>query len=212
MRKIILFLIIVLISTNSVYAFGNKIDKSAFDGRGYVGTLPDLTSKYKSDEPDRAKPEFETTKNFNSENEIKPVPRDNPSFINIIVQPNKVSEYVNDMNEVINMFEAVLTSIENQENVQKFVAKTYFLDKNIEYLEEKYNGKPESQYISFKKITEANTQCKSVASLRSEAEKYKSYMAYSGEGAVYNENNIREQLDYLKSEIEDTISVLKEVN
>lgn len=211
MKKILSILLLIFLLTPSAFAFGGKkLDSAAFEGKGYAGTLPDLSKMYKSNEPAESTPQFETTKQFNSANEIKPVPRDNPAFVNIILKPGKTSEYVTDMNDVLSMFENILTSIENEEDVQKFSAKVYFLNKSVEYLEDKYDGKPESQYISFKKVTEANTQCKSVMNLRSEAEKNKVYMAYSGDGAIYSENTINEQLGYLKTEIEQTIATLKE--
>ena len=75
---------------------------------------------------------------------------------------------------------------------------------------EKYNGKPESHYVSFVKLQELSSHTKSVATLRQEAEKYKPYLAYTGAGYLYNENVIAQQLDYLKTEIEETIVVVKE--
>ena len=81
---------------------------------------------------------------------------------------------------------------------------------NVQYLQEKYEGKPESTYESFNKLLVLSTHSQSVATLRSEAEKYRPYLAYGGAGYLYNDNVINEQLDYLKSEIEDTIVVLKE--
>ena len=48
--------------------------------------------------------------------------------------------------------------------------------------------------------------------LRAEAEKYRPYLAYTGAGYLYNDNVIDQQLEYLKTEIEDTIVVLKEAH
>ncbi len=36
------------------------------------------------------------SKNFNSENELKPIPRENPAFVNIILKSEKTTQYVND--------------------------------------------------------------------------------------------------------------------
>lgn len=215
MKKILSIILLIFLSSLSMapcYAFwfNKKIDSSAFQGKGYAGTLPDMTKMYKSTEPAESTPQFETTKQFNSENEIKPVPKDNPAFVNIILQPGKTTEYVTDMNDVVSMLENILTSIENQDDVQKFNAKVYFLDKSIEYLEDKYQSRPESQYISFKKVTETSDKCKTVANLRSQAEKNKEYIPYEGDGSMYSENNINQQIGYLKTEIEQTIALLRE--
>jgi hypothetical protein len=59
---------------------------------------------------------------------------------------------------------------------------------------------------------ELNTHAKSVALLRSEALKYNPYLAYSGAGYIYDPNNINEQLEFLKTELEKTILLLKDAN
>ena len=59
---------------------------------------------------------------------------------------------------------------------------------------------------------EVSLHSQSVSLLRSEAEKYNPYLAYSGAGNIYNSNNIDQQLEYLKYEIEQAIIVLKEAN
>lgn len=182
------------------------------NGNGYVGKLPDLTKGFKTSEPQNTKPVFETTKDFNSSEEIKPVPRENPAFVNIILKQDKISPYLNDINELLPQLENLLTCIEDNSDVQKFNAKAYFFTKTMEYLKNKYDGLPESSYYSFQKLLELSTHTRSLAALRAEAEKYRPYLAYTGSGYLYNENVINEQLEYLKTEIEDTIVILKEAN
>ena len=53
---------------------------------------------------------------------------------------------------------------------------------------------------------------KSIALLRAEAERYNPYLAYGSEGYIYNPNNITEQLEYLKTELEQTILIIKDSN
>ena len=216
MKKIFVLTLALIISSTSCFAWGWKkesVDTSKdFDneGRGYVGTLPDVTKNQKSSEPNKTTPTTEKTKDFNSSTELKPVPRDNPAFVNIILKSDKTSPYINDLNELLPQLENILLCIEQNSNVQKFNAKVYFFNKTVEYLQDKYKEKPESNSESFKKLLTLNTHTKSVATLRSEAEKYKPYLAYTGAGYLYNENVINQQLGYLKTEIEDTIVVLKE--
>lgn len=185
---------------------------SSFEGQGYVGTLPDLTSKFKPAEPIKAKPDFEKSKKFNSENELKPVPRDNPAFVNIILKQDKTSPYINDLTEFIDMLENIYESIENKEPIQRFAARVYFFNQHADYFRQKYEDKPESSYISYEKLLELSLQAKTVSQLRTEAEKYSPYLAYSGTGRIYSSNNIDEQLEYLKAEIEKTINILKDIN
>lgn len=218
MRKLLILVFVIIFTATSSFAWGWKKTSSTplnteFDnqGKGYVGTLPDVSKNFSTNEPKSAKPAFEKTKNFNSSNEIKPIPRDNPAFVNIMLKEDKLSPYVNDINsDILPQLENILTCIENNSDVQKFNAKVYFFNETVEYLKNKYEGKPEINFVSFKKLLELNTHTQSVATLRMEAEKYKPYLAYTGAGYLYNENTINQQLDYLKTEIENTIVVLKE--
>lgn len=227
MRRFLIFTIILSLCSPSCYAWSfikkdktqststeerEPVEIEEFDnhGRGYVGTLPDVTKGFNSTEPKTSKPAFESTKNFNSSSELKPVPRDNPAFVNIILKTDKTSQYLNDINEILPQLENILVCIDNHYDAQKFNAKVYFFNQNIKYLKDKYDGKPESNYTSFQKLLTLSTHSQSVATLRSEAEKYRPYLAYTGAGYLYNDNVINEQLDYLKTEIEETIVVLKE--
>ncbi len=205
----ILILAVLILSISPVSA--KKQDSDNY-GKGYVGTLPDLTRNYEP-APETKKPvEARPAKDFNSENAIKPVPRDNPAFVNIILKSDKTSQYVNDLNEFIPMLEDIFDLIENNGNVQIFNAKVYYFNKNADYFRDKYSNRPESQFVSYKRLMELNTHSRSIALLRSEAEKYNPYLAYGSAGYIYNPNNIQEQLGYLKTEIEQTILILKESN
>lgn len=213
MRKLLVLSLAIILTICPCFAWGKKKDTNAADeSKGYVGTLPNVSKNFTPSEEKEAKPIFEESKNFNSANEIKPIPRDNPAFVNIILKSDKTSQYLNDINEIIPMLEKIYDAIENKDNVQRFVAKVYFLNKNCDYLRDKYANKPESSYISFQKLMEVNMHCKSVSLLRSEAEKYNPYLAYSGAGYIYNSNNIEQQLEYLMAEIEQAIVILKEVD
>lgn len=212
MKKFWILCLIISFATHPAFAFFNYKNQELFENQGYVGTLPDVTKSFHPSEASQVKPTFEKTKKFNSENEIKPVPRENPAFVNIILKQDKSSPYLNDITEFIDMLEKIYDSIEANENVQLFASRVYFFTKNADYFRDKYDGKPESSYISFQKLMELSLHANTVAQLRTEAEKYSPYLAYTGTGHIYNENNINEQLQYLKDEIEQTIAVLKEAN
>ena len=202
---------IIFIAFFCLPVYGAK-KNPAFDGRGYVGTLPDLTRQYQPTEPKSTKPVIEQVENFHSSDQVKPIPRDNPAFVNIILKQDKTTRYVNDINEFIPMLEKIYDSIEDGENVQLFNAKVYFFNKNADYLRDKYVEKPEGEYISFKKLMELSTHAKSIALLRSEAQKYNPYLAYSGAGYIYDPDNITQQLEYLKKEVEQAILLLRDAN
>jgi hypothetical protein len=211
MRKIYLYIpiLVLLLAMSGNFAYSKNAPEN-FGGRGYVGTLPDLTRGYEPVPEKKISPDIQPAKDFNSESEIKPVPRDNPTFVNIILKSDKTSQYINDLNEFIPMLENIYDLIDNESNVQIFNAKVYFFNKNADFFREKYNNKPEAQFVSYKKLLELSLHAKSVALLRNEAQKYNPYLAYGSSGYIYNPNNISQQLEYLKAEIEQTILLLKE--
>lgn len=209
-KSVILLLTLISLQTGCYAAFFSP--DNTFEGQGYVGTLPDLTRNFKPSEPIKAKPVFEQTRKFNSENDIKPVPRDNPAFVNIILKQDKTSPYINDLTEFIDMLEKIYESIENKENIQRFAARVYYFNQHADFFRQKYENQPESSYISYEKLLELSLQAKTVSQLRTEAEKYSPYLAYTGQGQIYNSNNIDEQVEYLKEAIEKTITILKDID
>ncbi len=214
MKKLCLILIIISITPASCFgAFFSKpasTENIESTSKGYIGTLPDLTREQQPSETAVSTPIFDKVNDFHSANEVKPIPRDNPAFVNIILKQDKTSPYINDLQEFIEMLEQIYNSIETEENIQRFAARVYFLNKNVENFQEKYSNKPESSYISYEKILEVSLHAKNVSELRSEAEKYKPYLAYTGSGTIYNINNINQQINYLKTEVEEIINILKE--
>lgn len=208
-KSLILILALILSSGNAFAFFGkNAIDEN--EGKGYLGTLPNVTKQYETSEPAQGTPIFDKTQQFHSVNELKPIPREDPSFVNIILKPDKTSQYINDLNDFILMLEKIYDSIESREDVQKFAAKVYFFNKNADYFRDKYANKPESYFESYQKLLELSLRANTISRLRTEAEKYKPYLAYSGAGKIYNAENIDMQLEYLKNEIETAIVILKE--
>ena len=99
---------------------------------------------------------------------------------------------------------------EDNENLQLFVTRANVLSMNIDHLSEKYAGKPESYYESFKKLLKVNRYVKSIALLRKEAVTYQRYLAYTASGSIYNPENIANQLQYLLEELNSAILLLRE--
>ena len=191
--------------------FWNKKNKSLeqeLQGKGYAGELP--TIEQEKSRTKVSEPIFEPQQGFDNPSDLKPVPRDNPAFIDIIQKKDKVSGYVNDINLIIPMLEKLYDCIEDNENTQLFVSKGNTLTVNIDHLIKQYDGKPESYYESFKKLVEVNRYVKTIMTLRKEAAQYSRYMAYTESGSIYSPANIEQQMDYLKEEINSTILLLKE--
>lgn len=213
MKKFLVCLIALSFALPSQAFFWHKKDKALekeLQGKGYAGNLPNIGDKIERTKTKVTTPIFESQEGFDDPSDIKPAPKDNPAFIDIIQKQDKVSEYVKDANNIIPMLEKLSDCIEDNENLQLFVTKANNLTMNIDYLVEKYNNQPESYYESFKKLQEVNRYTKSIATLRREAVIYQKYLAYSESGSIYNPENINKQLEYLKEEINSAILLLKE--
>ncbi len=209
MKKFLsIFLIIFCLS---LPALAKKKGKAAnLEKAGYAGTLPNLEERFQNSIEKELQPAFEYQDGFNDPNEIKPIPRNNPAFVNIIMKKDKTSKYINDLNELISIIEKLQTSIENKDNIQKFNAKAYFLKENVEYFRDKYKNKSEQSFISYKKVMQLNTHVQAVSQLRIESETYSPYITAEESGNAFSRNNIDNQLDYLLDDIKKTLVMLKE--
>lgn len=215
MKRLVLLLITFSLILPSQAAFWDRKDKALeaeLEGKGYAGTLPDLTTKFQKKEQKVTTPIFESQKGFNDPSDLKPVPRNNPAFIDIIQKKDKTSTYVIDANEIIPIIEKLVDCIDEEGNVQLFVTRANVLTMNLDHLALKYEGKPESYYESFKKLMEINRYTKSIALLRKEAVTYQRYLAYQTTGSIYNPENINQQLEYLREELNAAIIMLKQEN
>ncbi len=213
MKKFLVCLILLSIALPSHAFFWNKKDKALekeLQGKGYAGTLPDIGEKIEKSKTKVTTPIFESQEGFDDPSELKPVPKDNPAFINIIRKKDKNSEFVDDANEIIPMLEKLVGCIEDNESLQLFITKANLLTLNIDSLAKKYDGKPESFYESFRKLQEVNRYVKSISLLRKEAVTYQRYLAYSESGSIYNPENIANQLQYLLEELNTVILLLRE--
>lgn len=213
MKKIIVILLIIGMVTPAEAAFWNRKNKALekeLQGKGYAGNLPNIESKIKGKEETNSAPLFEPKDTFGDKSDLKPVPSDNPAFINIIQKKDKTSQYTTDANEILPMLEKLVDCIEDEESVQLFVTKANLLALNIDNLTQKYKDKPEAYYSSFKKLQEVNRYIQTICELRKEALTYQRYLAYSSSGSIYNPENIAQQLEYLKDELNNAILLLRE--
>ena len=88
MKKIILLIFSLFIFTaNAGYCV---IDAATGeDIKGYRGDLPDLTERFQRYVPQTARPQFKSVDAFNVSKGYKPVPRDNPTYVNVILKKEK---------------------------------------------------------------------------------------------------------------------------
>ena len=213
MKRLFIFILLCSITLPSHAFFWNKKDRALeqeLQGKGYAGKLPNLNDSIEKNKIKTITPIFESQDDFNDSSDLKPVPKDNPAFIDIIQKKDKNSPYVDDAYQIIPMMEKLVDSIENQESLQLFTAKANVLILNIDFVSNKYKGRPEYYFESMKRMQQLNQFLKSLVMLRREAVVYERYLAYSESGSIYNPQNIEQQLEYLLEELNSTILLLRE--
>lgn len=179
--------------------------------KGYKGELPDVTQRFQKFIPKTSTPQFQTVDAFNTSKGYKPVPRDNPTYVNVIVKKEKISDFANDINELIPIVENVILAIENNESEQLFAARANYLYDNMEVLRKKYENKPEKYYPAYNAIIAVSNHTKAIVTIRNEALVYSSYLPYQTDGYMYNPAYVNEQLEYLLNELNHTVKLMKEV-
>ena len=212
MKKFFILILIVMISSLSVYSkTKDNTETNVLESKGYTGTLPDILDKFQTTKPEKGTPIFEAEEGFDDPDKLKPVPRDNPAFVDIILKKDKKSTYVNDINRIIPQLEDLINCIENDEDIQRFVAKATTFDFSVGALRKRFQNKPESYYISYTKLMALAIHAKSLAELRREGAEYSRYLAYQAAGSIYAPDNINKELQYFLEECIETLKVLREV-
>ena len=84
MKKFILILSILILSTN--IGFCAYDPATGEEVKGYKGDLPDVTQRFQKFLPKTSHPQFQSIDAFNTSKGYKPVPRDNPTYVNVILK------------------------------------------------------------------------------------------------------------------------------
>lgn len=183
-------------------------------GAGYKGSLPDINAKFEyiKATPKVTKPPFSAIDEFDMPAGYVKTPRENKTYIDIILKKDAASPYINDLNDIIPLLEKMQNCIDSQGDVQKFNAVASSLIDHADYLSAKYADKPERYYITFKKYQELAAQARAVATLRCESQIYVKYLTYQNEGHIYSKENIQRQVGYFSHELKATLQLLKDAN
>ena len=96
MKKLIVSIFIFFFATVNI-GFTATDSATGEIRRGYLGTLPDLTQRFDKQRSELARPAFDNVETFRDKNELKPVPRDNPAYIDLIIKRQKISPYTKDI-------------------------------------------------------------------------------------------------------------------
>ena len=200
MKKIFTLILLLLIGT-TVYA------------AGYVGTLPDVEAEFsylkKEHSVKAAAPYSVEELDKQNEAKLKPIPRDNENYVDIIIKKDKTSQYTNDVNKVIVILEKLRKCLNTDNNIQMFNAIVSNLIDNVEYIRVEYQDKPEGNYLSYNKLIELSRQARDAATFRTQGRAVEKYLPYTSPDNIYTKENLDYKMNSLLNNVNDTIFILK---
>ncbi len=182
-------------------------------GAGYVGTLPNVEAEFnhlKKQSSEKSMAPY-TIEQLDKQNEqrLKPIPREDDSYVDIIIKKDKTTKYLKDVNHVIIILEKLRKCLNTNQDIQKFNAIVSNLIDNVEYIKAEYKDKPESNYLSYNRLQVVSQQAREVANFRTQGYSTQKYMPYTSENNVYTKEALDSKLEGLLVEVNETIFILK---
>lgn len=182
-------------------------------GAGYVGTLPNIEAEFsylkkQVDEKAMAPYSIEQLDKQN-EKELKPIPREDDNYVDIIIKKDKTTKYLHDVNNVIIILEKLRRCLNTNQDIQKFNAIVSNLIDNVEYIKEEYKDKPESNYLSYNRIQVVSQEAREAANFRTQGLASQKYLPYSSNNNIYTKENLNAKLEKLLVNVNETIFILK---
>lgn len=182
-------------------------------GAGYVGTLPNVEQEFsylRKEKTQKAVTPFSVEElDKQNESKLKPIPREDDTYVDIIIKKDKTTKYLKDVNSVIIILEKLRRCLNTNQNIQIFNAIVSNLIDNVEYIRVEYKDKPESNYLSYSKLIAISEQARDTATFRTQGRAYEKYLPYTSENNIYTKENLDSKLEKLLNDVNDTIFILK---
>ena len=181
-------------------------------GAGYLGTLPNIDAEFqylKEEVDDTTQAPFSVTE-LDKQNEaaLKPIPRDNDDYVDIIIKKDKTSKYMNDVSKVVDILHKLRSCLNNKQDIQKFNAiVSNFID-HVEHIRVEYQDKPERFFVSYSKLIALSNEARDVATFRMKGRLNEKYFPYSAENNIYTRENLDEKLNNLLNNVSDMIFII----
>ena len=187
--------------------------KAQFDSdtKGYTGTLPNLNSEFQYKRPKTSKGDDtrQSAEEFFPE-EFKESQINDPLFLDVILNKEKPSPYVNDMIRVMKFLETFRTVIVNHEPVQKFNANVNVLDLHAKRIEKLYADKPEGMSPSYWLLLDLTYKAKVLGNLKFDANYYSKFSPVTG--TAYDPVNIISEGNKLLQDLDKTVFAIRQLN
>lgn len=181
-------------------------------GAGYMGTLPDIEAEFqylRQEVSEKTQAPFSVQElDKQNEKELKPIPRENDDYVDIIVKKDKTSQYMNDVHKIVSILEKLRSCLNNKQDIQKFNAiVSNFID-HVEHLRIEYKDKPEHLFISYSKLIELSNEARDVATFRMQGILNEKYLPYTAQDNIYTKQNLEAKLEKLLNDVSDMIFII----
>lgn len=186
-------------------------------GAGYVGTLPDIEAEFaylkKQKTTEKAIPPF-SVEQLDAQNaqKLKPIPREDDTYVDIIIKKDKTTKYLKDVNSVIVILEKLRKCINTEQSIQVFNAIVSNLIDHVEYIMVEYKDKPESNYLSYNRLAQISIEARDVATFRTQGLAAEKYLPYTSENNIYTKENLDSKLEKLLVNVNETLFILKNLD
>lgn len=181
-------------------------------GAGYVGTIPDVEAEFaylrKEKKENAVSPYSVEQLDKQNEESLKPIPRGDDSYVDIIIKRDKTSKYTDDINSVVIILEKLRKCLNTNQDIQMFNAIVSNLIDNIEYIHIEYKDKEESNYLSYNKLLALSKEARSAATFRTRGLAVQKYLPYSAPDNIYTKENLEKKLESLLKSVNETIFIL----
>lgn len=181
-------------------------------GAGYMGTLPNIDAEFqylKEEVSDKTQAPF-SVEELDEQNakELKPIPRENDDYVDIIIKKDKTSKYMNDVSKVIAILHKLRQCINNNQDIQKFNAIVSNLIDHVEHIRVEYQDKPEHLFVSYSRLIALANEARDVATFRMQGRLNEKYLPYTAEENVYTREALNTKLENLAKNVSDMIFII----
>lgn len=196
--------------TNKLFDFFSLMFVCVFlSGAGYSGRLPDLQDVVRN----RPVPVYNPPVSPYAKNIILPLaPSKAPDhYAGTIIKKGKYNAYLQDVKEFIPILESLKSVIKekNSNKLQLFSSKTHLINVYVNYLNEKYAGKPEQNFQSFKQIIRLNNYLTQANEYWYYTAKYNKYLRGSVKDMKHDNAVINKKLGEALVSIDKVLVILK---
>ena len=198
---------------NSAKNKKSKKQKAQFDpvAGGYKGNIPSIKSEfgYKSKKAQSVKNDAKNAEDFTPD-EFQKSKTDDPLFLDVILNKQAQSKYIQDMLRVMKFLEGFRDIVASHNDVQKFNANVNVLDLHARRIEKLYADTPDSGNEAYYKLMDLSYKAKVLGNLKFDANHYSKFSPVTG--TQYDPSYILDEDNKLLIDLDKTIFAIRQLN